>query len=463
MKKEILFFVGLMSVLTSNAQKKPVVEKAKDSVKTEVITIVTAYNPKISDATKIMRVPKITILEKSTKKKLKYATFTPPVASTFIPKSGKVKGIRVEKKERLYNNLLAAGYGNFGTPYVELYIGEEIRFVQDFGVSLKYFASEENIENTSLNSTFSQFEGNVFFKDKGRFFDWKISLDSERNTYNWYGLPAIDFNTSTLNSIDEAQTYNYFKINGDIVFKDSFLGYGNLAVSSFKDAFNSSEIVANFTAKIDFPLEFLNLNLNDIPVKSSFEYLKGEFSQGYLSQNPINYGMFTARIHPEYHHLWNGFSMKGGVILTASLDTQNSLNNFFAFPQFEVKKALVKEYLNVYTGFKSGLHTNTYKGFTDKNPYISPTQILTQTVEKSNLFFGLNGKFSHDFSFNIKGSYVEEQDKPLFVRNKSKSDGNSTSLNSINFKGYEYGNSFGVLYDERKNNHYFCRIGVRYQ
>ena len=51
MKKGFTIFLILLAFLTTNAQKKNT-EKAKDTVRTEVVNVVTKYNPKIADAKK---------------------------------------------------------------------------------------------------------------------------------------------------------------------------------------------------------------------------------------------------------------------------------------------------------------------------------------------------------------------------------------------------------------------------
>ena len=104
------------------------------------------------------------------------------------------------------------------------------------------------------------------------------------------------------------------------------------------------------------------------------------------------------------------------------------------------------------------LHTNTYKGFSEDNPYVSPTLFVTQTLEKSNYFVGLSGKITNHLSYHIKASSITEEDKPLFIRNASKSDGSNTVVNGFTILGYEYGNSFSVFYDDVKTNSLFAEF-----
>jgi hypothetical protein len=455
MKKGFLVYGILMGVFSLSAQ-----EKKKDTiVATEIVNVVTKYNPKIADAEKINNNPKITLLKKSNKKKLKYTIFSAPVASTFIPKSGVVKGIDVGVKERIYNNYLAAGYGNYASPYAELFIYKHTRFNNEFGIHTKYNASKENIKNTVLNSDFLNFNMATFFKQEERFFDWKISIDAAQNSYNWYGLQEDNaFTENTINAIDEAQNYRNFKLAGDFKFHDSYLEFGKVAVSYFTDNFKSAEVLVNFDTELAFPLDFLSSNLNDIAIHAGIEFLKGSFEHNYATSNEINYNLITAKLIPEYTLDYLGVSMKARLKTFISLDTENDVTHFFLFPELLLQTNILKKYINAYAGFTGNLETNTYQKFTEDNPYVSPTLDITQTAESSNLFIGFKGSITRNLNYNIKASFKNEEDKPLFLRNNSKSNGTTTTANGQPLKGYEYGNSFRVLYDDVKSTAIFAEV-----
>ena len=394
----------------------------------------------------------------SEKKKLKYTIFSAPVASTFIPKSGVVKGIDVGVKERIYKNYMAAGFGNYMSPYFEAFLHHSIRFENEFGFSANYFASEDNVRGSILNSTFSNFNAGAYFKKEERYFDWKVSLNSERNEYNWYGLPNINFDAATIDVINERQAYNYFELVGDVTFEDSYIDFSKISLSYYTDSYQSKEAFIRLDTKLDVPLDFLNLRLNDLTVNTNFEILRGEFKNSYADENPINYSLITTKIHPAYKFTFSDFSINSGVKLVLSLDPENSSTNFLVYPEIVIKKPIIKNYLNVYAGYTGDLKTNTYKSFTEENPYVSPTLFITQTSEKSNIFLGFNGKLSNDISFNLKASLKDEEDKPLYLKNNSKSNGTTSILSSTILKGYEYGNSFGVYYDDIKTTTFFAEI-----
>jgi hypothetical protein len=457
MKKGFLIFLILIGAFSVNAQKKTVPVKI-DTVKTEVVEVITKYNPKIADANKIKKNPTIKLLDKSKKKKLDYNIFSAPVASTFIPKSGVIKSIDVGIKERIYNNYIAAGFGNYTSPYLEAYINNSTRFDSEFGLYTKYTASFDNIENTILDSNFSNFLASIFYKKEERYFDWKVSLNTERNDYNWYGLPSINFLQNTINLIDENQTYNYFNVIGEINFLDAYIDKSNLSVSYFSDVFNSKEFLLNFDTDLDIPIDFIHNKLNNLRIGAGLEFLKGHFTSDYKNQNELDYSIFTAKINPEYKTILSGFSIKLGAKIFGSFDIENSVTNFLAYPDIQIQKPIIKEHLNIYAGITGDLKTNTYKNFTEENPYVSPTLFITQTSEKNNIFIGLNGVISNDISFNISGNIKEEEDKPLFIRNNSKSDGINTTSNGVPLKGFEYGNSFNVVYDDVKTTSIFAEI-----
>lgn len=461
MKKGFLIFLVFTGIFNAFAQKKSTKKTLPikiDTVKTEVVEVVTKYNPKIADASKIKKNPTIKLLDNSRKKKLTYSIFSAPVASNFTPKSGAVKSIDVGVKERVYNNYVAAGFGNYTSPYLEAYINSSTRFESEFGMHTKYVASFDNIKDTNLDSDFSNFLTSIFYKKEERYFDWKVSLNSERNQYNWYGLPNYDFTQNTLNSIDENQTYNYFNVTGEIDFLDGYIEKSNVSISYFSDAFNSKEFLVNLDTDINLPIDFIYNRLNNLSVKTGLELLKGQFSTDYANPNELNYSIFTATINPEYKTVIRGFSLKLGTKIVGSFDTENSVNNFLMYPDVLIKKAILKEYLNIYGGITGDLNTNTYKGFTDENPYISPTLFMTQTSEKYNVFVGLNGLINNDISFNISATIKDEEDKPFFIRNNSKSDGTNNTSNSIALKGYEYGNSFNLVYDDVKTTSIFAEL-----
>lgn len=452
MKKQLIIIFVFFGSVAVFSQVKPSAKvlptKAKDTVITEVIEIETKYNPEIADATKIKRNPTITVSERNKRKKLDYSIFSAPVASTFKPKSGSIKGVDVGKKERIYENYVALGYGNYTSPYFETYLHRYTRFDSEFGLSAKYNASFDNVENTLLDSDFSNLKATLFYKQEERYFDWKTSLEVERNQYNWYGLENNTFSPSVIDNINEKQTYNYFKVRGELDFVEAYVADADLNLAYFMDDFNSQETHAKLNVNFDFPLDFLQANAKNLKVASSIEFLGGTFENDYENNVESNYSFFTANLSPEYRDTFGNLSLLAGFKVFGAFDLERENTDIFVYPNVKLEYAVIKEYLNIYSGVSGGLTTNTYKSFTEENPFVSPTLEMRQTSENYNAFLGFNGRITNSWSFNFSGSYADVQNLPLFLRNNTKSNGVTNSFNGNTLRGYEYGNSFGVVYDD---------------
>ena len=96
-----------------------------------------------------------------------------------------------------------------------------------------------------------------------------------------------------------------------------------------------------------------------------------------------------------------------------------------------------------YLGAEGGLEQNSYREFTNENPFVSPTLIVAPTDKQYDLYAGLKGKLSNYVSYNVKASLVSEKNKPLFVSNPF-------DEFKLEQESYQYGNSFGVVYDDLK-------------
>ena len=442
MKKYSFVLILIMSLGQVFSQKKP---KKKDSI-VEVINVITSYTPTISDAFKIKKTPKIILSNTTSKKKLSYSIFSAPVASTFVPKSGVVKGIDVGKKERLFDNYLALGFGNYTTPFIEFFLHQNRKFETDYGIYLKYTSSENGVKNTFLNNEFSTLNLGGFYLKEERGFTWKIGGNMYQKQYNWYGLPNISFDNNTINSIAAKQIYGFYEVESEVVFEDSYFDNIKGALSLFDDKFGSKEVGFLLKPSLKIPLGFISKNLSELELETNINYLQGEFEQNYLNNSNIKYSFFNLGIHPVYRVNWNKLSIKLGSKIYLTSDIKNSLTNILAYPDIEITYPVITNLINFYAGASGDLHMNSFQNFSEQNPFVSPTLFLTQTNEQYNLFGGINGIISSNISFNVKASYKSDEDHALFVRNNSKSNGVFNASTSL--LGYEYGNSFNVFYDD---------------
>ena len=451
MKKSInlLFFLFAGVLLAQETSQ------AKDSVKTEVINVVTSFAPKITDAFKIKKKPVIELSQKVEKKALDYKIISVPVASTFVPKSGTLKPINLGKRERLFDNYFSLGFGNNFNPYLETYFHKTHDYDSEYKVNLR-FNLNLNPVDTELSSTFYEADANLFYKHIGRYFDWKVGFDAERNQFNWYGLPAnIIFQENVINYIDPKQLYKNYKVYGGLEFEESYIKNSNIALGYFSDDYSNDEVSAEFDIAFAFPTGRFGINSEDLNIDVGAEYLAGGFNN---IKNPItseitstSYGFLNAYLHPYYEFNLYNFDVRIGAKGYFTLDTENSINEFLPYPDVNISYPIIKQHANLYVGAIGDLINNSYQNFANLNPYVAPNLLVTQTNQVYNAFAGLKGIVNRNINYNVKASFSDEKNKPLFLINQSESNGLLTGLiNSAPFNNYEFGNSFSVVYDDIK-------------
>ena len=299
----------------------------------------------------------------------------------------------------------------------------------------------------------------AYYTKEDRYFTWKIGGNITRNQYHWYGLPAIDFDAESIAAIDEKQAYGFYELEGEFIFKNTTIDKIKGALNMFDDLFGSQEIQFRLQSSFTFPLTRISRFWNDLKLDVSIDYLGGEFEQSYRDSDQLPYRFFNLGIHPSYRFEWKDFNVKLGTKVYLSIDPENSLTDFLAYPDIQVTYPLISKTINAYVGAGGDLHMNSFRSLSDQNPFISPTIFMTTTNEQYQLFGGIKGTFSSNVSFDIRASYKSEEDKALFIRNNSKTNGVfDDSSNPL--LGFEYGNSFDVTYDDISTLSIFAELGV---
>ena len=122
-------------------------------------------------------------------------------------------------------------------------------------------------------------------------------------------------------------------------------------------------------------------------------------------------------------------------------DIENSDSDFFIYPRVRASYRLVDELLIAYGGLEGELRQNSFYDIKEGNPFVSPTLMLAPTDQLYDGYVGLKGKLAGNIGYNIRGTYKQENNRPFYTLNPFKGASNG-------FEGYEFGNSFGLVYDD---------------
>ena len=446
MKNTILLFILLVTTTILFGQ-----DKRKDTLDTEVINVVKPYTPTVSDAFKIKVAPEINDSTFNKKKPIEYSIFSIPVASTFTPAKGKAKILRVDPSAPIYDNYITAGFGNFGTPAVEIFAHSNSDSYSEFGGFFKYHSSKGGIKDVLLDDNFLDTRLDLFYKQEERDFVWQLNAGFIYQKYNWYGLPEeLSFTQDFLNSINESQNYTEIYVGGKIDYNDSFFQGATVELNRFTDNEGSSEIHLLAKPKIEFPIasEYINL-------EARIEVLRGEFFTNYEATSDISYTYLNLGINPNFEVLRDNLTVNLGADILFSAASGVSESKAYFYPKITASFVLIDQVATLYAGVLGGLHQNSYRDFANENPFVSPTLNVLRTDQQYNAYGGIRGKLASNVSYNLKGGYMSERDKPLYKLNPSKTEGTTEVT-----KGYEAGNSFQIIYDDVKTLYAFAEVSV---
>src|SRR5690606_11782193 len=87
---------------------------------------------------------------------------------------------------------------------------------------------------------------------------------------------------------------------------------------------------------------------------------------------------------------------------------------FFIYPQVKASYKVVGDLMIAYGGAEGTLKQNSYADFVSENPFVSPNLFITPTNQQYDVYVGLKGKLASAVAYNIRGSYMSEDDKAFF-------------------------------------------------
>jgi hypothetical protein len=434
MRKHIKYIIlSIVTLITTIVFSQ---EKTKDTIKTGVIDVVKPYSPTISDAFKVKEVPSLDDETTDTKKEIKYNILSVPVASTFTPAKGKAAGVEKRAPVKLFDNYATLGVGTYTTILGEVYLNQAISRNESVGGYLSHHSSAGGIENVVVDDGFSNSKIKINYGSRLRDLSWNVNAGFQHQHYNWYGLDeTFVSNDPVVNSLDVGHSFFDANFGGDITFEDTYINSGSFLFRRFTDNKGSGENRFVVNGKVDVPI-------NDIEISTDikFDYLEGRFKRNYFSNEALEYGNFQVGLSPSFQLKQDDLTLNLGVSLFYLNDRASGDNKVYLFPNIQATYRLVNDVLIAYGGIEGDLIQNSYHGFANENPFVSPTLNIVPTDQVYNAYVGLKGKVSSNMSYNISGHYKADRNKALYKSNLIK--------NVSAQRDYEYGNSFGIVYDD---------------
>jgi hypothetical protein len=430
-----LFSFRLLSICLIFAFHFSFAQKKDENIGTEVVNVVKPYTPTISDAFKVKEIPSLEDADNSKKEDIKYNFFSFPVASTFVPIKGRAANVDKSQAEKLYKNFANLGLGNYTSLNAELFVTENISDHEYIGGMFRHLSSQGGIKDVALKNDFYKTSVDLTYGNQLDNLTWISDLGFQNQMYNWYGIPE-NFSQTTIDRINPKHSFNNFYIGTNLCLTDSFFKDASLKYNRFWDANGSAE--NRFYVKPSFEFDLLR---QKIKTNLIVDYLGGSFEENFLGTRSIKYGFTNFGIHPSIAVNKNDWAINLGASVFYSADNENSSSKIFVYPQVNASLKVVGDFMIFYTGVEGSLDQNSYRDFSNENPFVSPTLAIAPTDKQFDLFAGIKGKLSNNVSYTMRGSVQNEKNKPLFKSNEF-------NMFATNTESYQFGNSFGVVYDD---------------
>lgn len=362
-----------------------------------------SFNVTISDASMIVDYP--VIVDTSTiKKNMQYGIYSQKFPTLFLPEQIKSPKMVGEKLPRLYKGYAKAGFGNYTTPYGEVYYNNTRSKTKSYGIHAKHISSKATLKDKGY-SGFSHNNVDLFGKTLIQKHAVIGSVGYNRDVYHCY---AYNIQTADL---DKVFTTNYFsnpvlQLNVNSYYSDSSaihhqvkFKYSNLSDNQLS-AENYLTLFGNIFTYYQGHKLFLD-------VMTDYNSYKQEF-------DTINNTLLSFKPGASYA----GNKLKASVAMGIWSESGEK-NNFYFYPEFNISYDVASNIFVPYAGVTGGRIRNNYHSLSCENPYISPPSELNNTEKKYELFAGMSGSLSAKINYNAVVKYSKLNNFYSYILNKN--------------------------------------------
>jgi len=387
----------------------------------DTVTVISSYQPVVSDANKILTNPAITdtFFERP---QMQYSVLKRVARTSFSVEPIKAAKIGDATVPKLYRFLVKAGFGNYTTPYGELYFNNLQSRTYTVGAHIKHISSYGKLKNygyPGYSDNLAEVYGNKYYSKHVL----SGAIGYERDVVHYYGFKTAEF-IALPSKDDIKQRFALVRAEAhlnSLVNPDSLKLNHQVDISYYNlsDKYGSSENNMLLGADVNKELNLFKITKSQVlGLNANVDY--------YFRKDSImshNTGLITLK--PYLKTKFNAFTFNLGVDITAEADTVTSLH---FYPIADVQFNIVKDVLILYGGIKGNMQANSLRSLTQENPFMTGMAPMQASNVKMDLFAGIRSNISRELSAHAYASYKVVHDMPFFVTDSNNAYGNKFSL-----------------------------------
>jgi hypothetical protein len=402
--------------------------------KNEEVTIIAPYNPTVTSAQKINRNPRINLVETGKLPEVEYSITSERVNTTVSPEAPVPSRKPGEPSKDLYRSHIRAGFGNYLTPYIELWVNSLQSDEFSAGAHIGHISSYGKIKdyaNSQYSNTLVEAFGRKYYS--GGAFGAGVSY--KRNMVHRYGFKPDDFPDLNIPDDDIKQVYQKVGFNLGVESNneaiDAFNYYALLDGYYYFDRYESRETAIffkpGFSKKMDL---FGNRRSSELGLDINLDYYMNldsiaDHNDGVLGFRPF----FDMDLSP--------YRVYVGLQMDYRLDTVSK--KFHIYPIVRAEANILEDVMVVYAGIEGGLQRNSFEALSSENPFMNSIAPFEYTNNKFEVYGGVKGRVSEVVDYNIQIRHITFDQLALFVNDTSNILGNSFAVI------YDNGNRFDIL------------------
>lgn len=418
----------------------------KDTTKLrQEVEVTKAYQPTINEAVKINDIPKI-VSEQTEVPAFDYSIYSKPVFTTFDVTPVAAAKMVGDPGQEMKMGLLKLGFGNYLTPYGELFFNAQPDQKSNFGMHFKHLSSfgKVNLLNGDrVNAPESDNHAEIFGKRFFRKSTLAGSVAYDRKAFTYYGYAGDKLSDELKDEmIPYFQDKQYFsKGTAKINLKSETLSANDLnydfgikyhyLISKTGQKENQFDFTGDIGKKIGNMFGILNTSVTHYKADSIWN----RFSNTYGSKQQI-----LLNINPSVRWMTENASLQLGLNSTVVFDDDTDAS-LFVWPKVKAEWSPVQRVLTLYAGVDGHLKHNSYSAIATENPYVDPYHDVANTNYQYIFSGGFKGKLSSKTNYVAEASYSMVKDQHFYY-----TDGMDINKTGSSFR--RLSNTFDWLYDD---------------
>ena len=388
-----------------------------NTLEEQTVVIYNDYSPVLKDASRIQSLPVIADTVK-TEPKFEYSVMPTMYRTSFTPQKISAATVKGEALKPLNTGFVKVGYGNYISPFAELYINSKRQKNYSLGIAAHHHSSFGKIKNYLNQKIYSGYDdsrieafgkklfaksvlsGKVYFSSNGIcYYGYDPKVYGNTDTINWETFDYVD-------TRDEVEKQRFSRVGANMAFESQQtgkkhwnykfgLGYQYFFTKT-KDYQHKIDVIAN-----------IGRTVKNISYGVDINYL---FNANKISWvNNTNNDMF---INPEPYFRFENekWNVKAGANLVYSA---GSTNKFYIYPDVYAQLNISNTLLP-YISYGGHLENNNLEYLSTINPFvISFPYVNTSYQHEVNL--GLKANISKKVYLHVNANYSHIDKMVFFV------------------------------------------------